>query len=113
HGNAADLCQIVPQNTRVVAIVSSLPLCSLPPPITSSILQQWQYLLHESGIAVQFTYNLHKPAWQHQIQARQIGASTIWANLPPAKVFTFSFHTPKLSTSIHDHTTTKSSCHYP
>src|SRR3546814_8261456 len=42
HGNAADLCQLVPQNQKVSAIVSSLPLCSLPAPMTRLILQQWQ-----------------------------------------------------------------------
>src|SRR3546814_16444921 len=50
HGNAADLCQIVPKGVKVSAIVSSLPLCSLPEAVTQSIVQQWQRLLHDSGI---------------------------------------------------------------
>lgn len=103
HGNAADLCQIVPKGVKVSAIVSSLPLCSLPEAVTQSIVQQWQRLLHDSGIAVQFTYNLHRPKWHKHIQARQTGSSVVWANLPPAKVATFSFHTIKLSPPHHEH----------
>ena len=103
HGNAADLCQMVPSGVKVSAIVSSLPLCSLPESVMRSIVQQWQYLLHDSGIAVQFTYNLHRPKWHRHVQARQTGSSIVWANLPPAKVSTFSFHTIKLAPPHHEH----------
>ncbi|NYT57650.1 methyltransferase domain-containing protein [Alcaligenaceae bacterium] len=108
HGNAADLCQIVPQNAKVAAIVSSLPLCSMPEPLMESILDQWRYLLDDRGTAVQFTYNLHRPKWHKHVQARQTGSSTVWANLPPAKVFTFSFHTTKLTS--HEHPAPEHSC---
>lgn len=97
HGNAADLCQLVPRGTKVNAIVSSLPLCSLPDTITQSILQQWGLLLHEHGVAIQFTYNLRGPRWRKHIQARQTHSKIVWANLPPANITTFSFRTAKLS----------------
>lgn len=113
HGNAADLCQIVPEGVKVSAIVSSLPLCSLPEPLMQSILRQWHYLLHDAGVAVQFTYNLHKPKWHKHIQAQQTTSSVVWANLPPAKVSTFSFHTLKLSSPHHEHATAEHSCRYP
>lgn len=97
HGNAADLCQLVPRGTKVSAIVSSLPLCSLPETITRSILQQWGLLLQDSGVAIQFTYNLRGPQWRKHIQARQTHSKIVWANLPPANITTFSFKTAKLS----------------
>ncbi|HWL28771.1 MAG TPA: methyltransferase domain-containing protein [Burkholderiaceae bacterium] len=97
HGNAADLSLWVPSGTKVNAIVSSLPLCSLPEPITQSILHQWSMLLHEDGVAIQFTYNLRRPRWRKHIQARQTHSKIVWANLPPANITTFSFKTAKLS----------------
>src|SRR5690606_1672718 len=60
-GNAADLHQLIPAGKKVSAIVSSLPLCSLPPPVTQTILTQWQPLLAGGGVAVQFTYSLRTP----------------------------------------------------
>ncbi|MGB3289604.1 MAG: methyltransferase domain-containing protein [Burkholderiaceae bacterium] len=98
HGNAADLGRLLPPDSQVDAIVSSLPLCSLPEPMTQSILEQWRQLLHEGGVAVQFTYNLRSPKWRKHLQAQQIDAKIVWANLPPAKISTFSFKTAKLPT---------------
>lgn len=96
HGNAADLCQIVPPGQKVKAIVSSLPLCSLPPAVTKAILQQWQLLLSSNGIAVQFSYHLRTPRWRHYIQPDHTSSKIIWANLPPANITTFSFNRPTL-----------------
>jgi phospholipid N-methyltransferase len=91
HGNAADLCQLVPPGRRVSAIVSSLPLCSLPPAVTRRILQQWQVLLEDGGIAVQFTYHLRTPHWRRYIEPTETRSKIVWANIPPANVTTFSF----------------------
>lgn len=96
HGSAADLSQLLPSNVKIGAIVSSLPLCSLPGPITEAILQQWKLLLHDGGVAIQFTYNLRQPKWRRQIQANQTNSKVVWANLPPANITTFSFKTAKL-----------------
>lgn len=105
HGNAADLGQFVPQGQRVDAIVSSLPLCSLPESLAQAILQQWQHLLHDHGIAVQFTYNLRRPKWRNFTAARQTASRIVWANLPPASVGTYSFKTEKLAAPLHEHAT--------
>lgn len=91
HGNAADLCTLIPPNTKIGAIVSSLPLCSLPEPITQAILQQWQLLLRDGGVAIQFTYNLRLPKWRGHLKAHQTHSKVVWANLPPANITTFSF----------------------
>jgi phospholipid N-methyltransferase len=97
HGNAADLSLWVPTGTKVNAIVSSLPLCSLPEPITQAILHQWGMLLHDDGVAIQFTYNLRRPRWRKHMQGRPMRSKIVWANLPPANITTFSFKTSKLS----------------
>ncbi len=102
HGNAADLCDLLPRNTKICAIVSSLPLCSLPEPITQSILEQWRTLLHDGGVAIQFTYNLRLPKWRRLVDAQQTSSQFVWANLPPANITTFSFHSIKLTPPSHE-----------
>jgi len=92
HGNAADLPCFVPQGKKVKAIVSSLPLCSLPPALTQSILRQWQLLLQDDGVAIQFSYHLRMPKWRRYISAPQIRSKIVWANVPPANITTFRFH---------------------
>lgn len=96
HGNAADLCQLIPPGRKVGAIVSSLPLCSLPTTVTQSILQQWEMALQQGGIAVQFTYHLRIPKWRQYIAPRHTRSTMVWANLPPANITTFSFCEPRL-----------------
>ncbi|HWK61142.1 MAG TPA: methyltransferase domain-containing protein [Eoetvoesiella sp.] len=94
HGNAADLCQLVPPERKIKAIVSSLPLCSLPPTVTQVILQQWQALLQPHGVAVQFSYHLREPKWREHLDAQRTHSKIVWANLPPANISTFSFKAP-------------------
>ena len=110
HGNASDLSQWLPPGTRVAAIVSSLPLCSLPQPIVRVILAQWHDLLHDGGIAVQFTYNLRRPRWHHHMQARQINTQIVWANLPPAQVSTYAFNTIKQAVIEHEQSGPEQTC---
>ncbi|TAL86117.1 MAG: methyltransferase domain-containing protein [Candidimonas sp.] len=99
HGNAADLCQLVPPKQKIKAIVSSLPLCSLPDHLTQMILQQWQTLLHENGVAIQFSYHLRTPKWRHYLTPKHTCSKMVWANLPPANITTFSFSEPSLPPS--------------
>ncbi|WP_353147944.1 methyltransferase domain-containing protein [Pollutimonas bauzanensis] len=102
HGNAADLSLLLPPGMKIRAIVSSLPLCSLPEPITRAILQQWQLLLQDGGVAIQFTYNLRLPKWRAHLKARQTESKVVWANLPPANITTFSFTQAKLTHPSHE-----------
>jgi len=94
HGNATELCRFVPQGRKVSAIVSSLPLCSLPAPMTRLILQQWQELLCDTGVAVQFTYHLRTPKWRSYLDPHHTRSQIVWANIPPANITTFSFRKP-------------------
>lgn len=105
HGSAADLSTLLPHSAKIRAIVSSLPLCSLPPPISHAIVDQWRMLLHDGGVAIQFTYNLRRPAWRDYLQTPEVRSCIVWANLPPANVSTFSFKGRNLPPPVHEHHT--------
>lgn len=90
HGNAADLCQLVPAGRKVRCIVSSLPLCSLPRTVTQAILQQWLTLLRPGNVAIQFTYHLREPEWSKNLAMLRTNSKIVWANFPPANVSTYS-----------------------
>jgi len=97
QGDAADLARLVPPGRKISAIVSSLPLCSLPPAKTRAILRQWQELLAPEGRAIQFTYSLRTPEWRRHLPASRTHSKIVWANLPPANIMTFSFGSPQPS----------------
>lgn len=91
NGNAAHLDTLIPHGAKINAVVSSLPLISLPPDTCQQILQQWHTLLKDQGLAIQFTYNLRSPLWKTHIHASQFHSEIVWGNIPPAKVMTFKF----------------------
>lgn len=92
HGNAAHLDAMLPPGDKVNTIVSSLPLCSLPPSDTFAIVQQWNRLFrHSGGRVVQFTYNLGRPPWQRLVETPLGRRHVISANIPPAQVFTLLY----------------------
>jgi phosphatidylethanolamine/phosphatidyl-N-methylethanolamine N-methyltransferase len=95
EGDAARLPEFLsdhgcePGNVR--AIVSSLPLKSLPPKMVGSILEASFHVLKSDGVFVQFTYHLHKPALPKHHKVKHKTGSVIWANIPPARVDAFHF----------------------
>ena len=91
NGNAADLDALLPPDVSINAIVSSLPLISLPPEVRSRILHHWQTLLKDDGRAIQFTYNLRQTQWQSSLKACHYSSEIVWTNVPPARVMTFRF----------------------
>lgn len=88
-GDATELDALLPMGVPVDAIVSSLPLRSLPADVVAAILRQWCALLRPGGVLVQFTYALQGPAPDIADAFAQCPSRFIWANLPPAKVMTF------------------------
>lgn len=87
-GDATNLGNILPKGTKIDAIISSLPLRSLPSAKVSCITDQWRELLPSNGILVQFTYNLWKPAsWQNS-EFDEKRRQYIWRNIPPACITT-------------------------
>ena len=75
----------------VCAVVSSLPLVSLPRPLCEAIMRESESVLETGGRFVQFTYNLkRKPDEAFSFdRMRYLGHSTVMANIPPARVDVF------------------------
>lgn len=90
HGNATQLADLLPEDARVDAIVSSLPLRSLPAKDVIAIVDQWRSVLSPGGTIVQFTYGLRgqPDGLSHGFARRE--SRLVWANMPPAKVMVFA-----------------------
>ena len=74
------------------AVVSSLPLLSLPADVVRGIVEGVFDALPRGGALVQFTYGPAQPVPRSLSQAlRLVGTRgpRIWRNMPPAVVWTF------------------------
>ena len=88
HGNATELETLLQQQTQSVgAIISGLPLRSLPKAMRNEILSQITKVLSPHGQYIQFTYDIREPSVAFCPKNYRLDQSTIiWHNLPPAKV---------------------------
>jgi phospholipid N-methyltransferase len=88
-GDAAKLESLLPANRTVDAVVSSLPLRSLPADVVADVVDQWRICLAPDGRLVQFTYAL----WSHDDQVftgfAEDAGHYAWLNMPPARVRVF------------------------
>ncbi len=88
HGDAADLNELLPDDIKVDAIVSSLPLRSLASELRKEIIHQWHVCSEAACDVVQYTYdirmriNLCREDRFFSVVRSQI----IWRNFPPARV---------------------------
>jgi phosphatidylethanolamine/phosphatidyl-N-methylethanolamine N-methyltransferase len=94
EGDAAELPALLAANgvTQVSAVVSSLPLLSLPADVVSGIVHGVFEALPRGAALVQFTYGPTPPVPKSLREALGlVGASgrRIWRNVPPAVVWTF------------------------
>lgn len=82
---------------RVKTIVSGLPLRSLPRPVVESIIRQYDKILENGGLLIQFTYDLLNRAKSIGMEKHfvRIASIIIWRNLPPARVEVFSHRNPR------------------
>jgi len=86
-GDAAELRRAVPRSLLrrgFGAVVSSLPLRSLPTDTVRSIVGEIAAVLHPGGRWVQYTYalaDLRAPAGFHRI-----ASTVVWKNVPPARI---------------------------
>ncbi len=92
EGNAANLAAFVKNKTQSVdAVVSGLPLRSLPDVVAQAILDQIPQVLSKTGRYIQFTYDIRSDA-NYYPEHYELGESTIiWRNIPPARVDVFTF----------------------
>jgi phospholipid N-methyltransferase len=86
EGDATELADLLEPGTEVDAIVSSLPLRSLPRGDAAAIVAQWRALLAPGGTVVQFTYDLRNTAHRPPPGFLKRASDIVWANLPPARV---------------------------
>ena len=86
--------QIAPSHVApgVGAVISGLPLLSMPPQICRAILQAAHDILAPTGVYVQFTYGPRPPVALDLLDSIGFSVSAgpkVWANLPPARVYYF------------------------
>jgi phosphatidylethanolamine/phosphatidyl-N-methylethanolamine N-methyltransferase len=79
-------------NPPVCAIVSSLPLMSMPKHISMAIEKQMAELIGDKGVIVQFTYSPGSPInqkdlWNYRLRGKRV--KTILRNIPPAHVWVY------------------------
>jgi phosphatidylethanolamine/phosphatidyl-N-methylethanolamine N-methyltransferase len=78
---------------RVAAVVSSLPLLSLPAEVVNGIVHGVFEALPRGGALVQFTYGPSPPvprALRERLHLHAAAGRRIWRNVPPAVVWTFT-----------------------
>jgi phosphatidylethanolamine/phosphatidyl-N-methylethanolamine N-methyltransferase len=91
QGDAAGLDELLPRGSHIDAIVSSLPLRSLPASEAVAVVAQWRALIADGGIVVQFTYDLRGSEGQPLQGFLQCASHIVWANLPPARVLALEY----------------------
>jgi phosphatidylethanolamine/phosphatidyl-N-methylethanolamine N-methyltransferase len=94
HGDAAVLPGLLVANgvEKVAAVVSSLPLLSLPAEVVGGIVRGVFEALPPNGALIQFTYGPKPPVPQNLREALGLVSTKgkrIWRNVPPAVVWTF------------------------
>ncbi len=77
------------QRKHVDAVVSSLPLRSLPTATVEAIMDQLSALLDKNGRYIQFTYDLRSSALCPLKQFSRRDSKIVWLNIPPARIDLF------------------------
>lgn len=95
EGDAARLPALLADHglAPVAAVVSSLPLLSLPSEVVNGIVAGVFDALPRGGALVQFTYGPTPPvprALRQRLRLAAVPGRRIWRNVPPAVVWTFT-----------------------
>lgn len=95
EGDAARLSRLLAANDigRVAAVVSSLPLLSLPAEVVDGIVHGVFETLPRGAALVQFTYGPSPPiprALRERLRLQARSGPRIWRNVPPAVIWTFT-----------------------
>ncbi|HHL4091298.1 TPA: class I SAM-dependent methyltransferase, partial [Burkholderia sola] len=89
-GDARQLERLLPPGATVDAIVSCLPLRTLPRDDVAAIVGQCHRVLSADGVMIQFTYDLRPPGRHPLGDSAFVACDSriVWANLPPARIVT-------------------------
>jgi phosphatidylethanolamine/phosphatidyl-N-methylethanolamine N-methyltransferase len=95
EGDAARLPRLLAAHCieRVAAVVSSLPLLSLPTEVVNGIVHGVFEALPRGAALVQFTYGPSAPVprpLRERLRLQAVSGPRIWRNVPPAVVWTFT-----------------------
>ncbi|CAB3744475.1 hypothetical protein LMG24238_07279 [Paraburkholderia sediminicola] len=86
QGDAGNLGDFLPADTPVDAVVSGVPLRSLPYAESHAIVEHWRAVLPVGTLIVQFTYALSGPLRHLTNGFIQLTSEIIWFNFPAARV---------------------------
>lgn len=78
------------------AVVSSLPLLSMPKPLRQRVVEESFAVLCERGTFIQYTYGAFSPLRRRQSGLKGEIAERVWRNFPPAAVWRFRRRENKL-----------------
>ena len=87
EGDATRLDTLLGEDAENVrAVVSGLPLRSLPPAVVDGIMRHVRKLLRPGGVFVQFTYDLRNAPLRDDPEFVHDNTRIVWKNIPPARV---------------------------
>lgn len=93
EGDASHLSQLIgPHPERIRAIVSSLPLRSLPKPTVQAIFAELRKVAEPSTVFVQFTYHFRSACSHLPLAFVPCHRSFVPLNIPPARVDAYCYH---------------------
>ena len=90
HADAADIARAPLNGRPITAIVSGLPLRSLPADAVSRVVQACAGVLHPHSRVVQFTYAPRASSAWNDAGLHRIANEAVWRNLPPAWIEVFA-----------------------
>jgi phosphatidylethanolamine/phosphatidyl-N-methylethanolamine N-methyltransferase len=85
-GDAALLASMIPDGQSIDALVSGVPLRSLPFEDSEAIVAHWSRLLLPGTTLVQFTYALRGPLRHLSGRFAEHSSEIAWLNFPPARI---------------------------
>jgi phosphatidylethanolamine/phosphatidyl-N-methylethanolamine N-methyltransferase len=91
RGDAGELASLLASLgiVRIDAVVSSLPLLSMPKSVRRRIVQEGVAVLGPGGAFIQFTYGVASPIPAPEFGLRGEVADRVFLNFPPASVWRF------------------------
>ncbi len=96
QGDAAHIGQLIgDEAVEVSAVVSSLPLRSLPRKNVDAIITEVQRVLAPNGLFLQYTYNHGDQNGIIPEEFMSVASSVVWRNLPPARLDVFEYRAPE------------------